>query len=474
MRKRVRRPAFMGKRVRFLALASAVIVVTVLPGAGVAGADVAGAHTGGYRQIANLTGPNVPFFKAPPGSLVADIVFVDPALHRVYLADQSNVKPGTHGHVVGAVDAWDTRTFKFVGAMFGNFTGLAGFPQSFDTEGPDGVLVDNLGHIWVGNGNDRVVVGDARTMKEIKVITTGGSGRADELAYDPNNQTILVTNPGASPPGWTLIDARTFRILGRATLGAGVPKGSIEQPKFDPLLGEFVSSVSQLSSHDTHGALAVVDTQVVPHSHTVPAREFRLSARCNPLGLAIGPGRDLFLSCLNYGPLVATAMQGQAGFEVVKQFTQACCGDEAWYDPHLGRYYVADFLNPHTTGKHPVVTVVDAKNDSFITNIPILTPNLAPNGSVALEPDMSFHTVAVDPVTGYVYVPAATGVRVFAATTAAAVPSAHTGEPWSGWLYWVLVAGAAALGYGVFEVGRRRRRAHGHGLTARPARSPPW
>jgi len=262
MRTKVRLRATTGKSVRLLALTSALAVATVLSGAGAAGANVAGGHLAGYRQIANLTGPNIPFFKAAPGSLVVDIVFVDPALHRVYLSDQSNEEPGTHGRVVGAVDAWDTRTFKFVGAMYGGFTGLAGFPQSFDTEGPDGLLVDDLGHIWAGNGNDHVMVGDARTMKEITVIATGGSGRADELAYDPLNQTILVTNPGASPPGWTLIDARTFRILGRATLGAGIPTGSIEQPKYDPVLGKFVSSVSQLSSRDTHGAVAVVDTQV--------------------------------------------------------------------------------------------------------------------------------------------------------------------------------------------------------------------
>lgn len=457
MGKRGRLLALIGKRAGLLALASAVAVPS---GGAVAGAGVAGADPGGYRQIANLTGPNVPFFKAPPGSLVADIVFVDPALHRVYLADQSNVMPGTGGHVVGAVDAWDTRTFKFVGAMFGGFTGLTGFPQSFDTEGPDGVLADNLGHIWAGNGNDHLIVGDARTMKEIAVIKTGGSGRADELAYDPDNQTILVTNPGASPPGWTLIDAKTFRILGRATLGAGVPTGSIEQPKFDPLLGKFVSSVSQLSSHDNNGAVAVVDTQVIPHSQKVSATAYRLSVKCNPLGLAIGPASDVFLSCLNDGPVIATARPGGAGFDVSMQFTQACCSDEVWYDPHLGRYYAASFLNPNGTGKDPVVTVADATNRSFIANIPVFTDNLAPDGSVAPEPDMSFHTVAADPVTGYVYVPAATGVRVFAATAGATVPSAHTGEPWAGWLYWVLAAGTAALGYGLFEVGRRRRKAH--------------
>jgi hypothetical protein len=462
---RVRLPVSVAKRVWLSALASAVGTVIVVSGGGVAGADAPGTHSG-YRQIANLTGPNIPFFKAPPGSLVPDIVFVDSALHRVYLSDQSNVKAGTNGHVVGAVDAWNTRTFKFAGAMFGGFTGLTGFPASFDTEGPDGVLADNLGHIWAGNGVGTVMVGDTRTMTEIKVIKTGTKGRSDELAYDPLNQTILVTEPGASPPGWALIDAKTFRILGRAKLGAGVPTGSIEQPQFDPLLGKFVSSVGQMSSHDTHGAVAVVDTQVAPHSHTVPAKAFRLQAKCNPLGLTVGPGRDLFLGCLNDGPVIATASQGGTGFTVSKQFTQACCADEVWYDPHLGRYYAASFLNPHGTGKDPVVTVVDAKNKSFITNIPIFTSNLAPNGSVASEPDMSFHSVSADPATGYVYVPTATGVRVFAATTGTTgttgttVPSAHTGEPWSGWLYWVLAAVTAALGCGVFEVGRRRRKAH--------------
>ena len=408
----------MGKRVRFLAIAGAVSLVGLIPGVSAAGSRpgaAAGADPGGYRQIANLTGPNVPFFTAPPGSLVVDIVFVDPALHRVYLSDQSNEEPGTEGRVLGAVDVWDTRTRKFVGAMFGHFTGLAGFPQSFDTEGPDGLLVDNLGQIWAGNGNDHIVVGNARTMKEIRVITTGGKGRADELAYDPLNQTILVTNPGASPPGWTLIDAKTFRILGRATLGARVPSGSIEQPQFDPLIGKFVSSVSQLSSSDSRGAVAIVDTQVVPGTHRVRAKAYPLSVSCNPLGLAIGPGSDIFLGCLGAGPVILATAQGGTGFKVAKQITQACCSDEVWYDPHLGRYYASDFLNPHMTGTDPVVTVVDAKHDSFVGNIPIFTDNLGPNGDVVPEPDTSFHSVAADPLTGYVYVPTATGVRVFAA-----------------------------------------------------------
>src|SRR5260370_36428705 len=105
MGKRVRLRASAGKSVRLLALASAASLVTVLPAGGMAGAGVAGAHARGYRQIAHLTGPNVPFFKAPPGSLVPDIVIVDPALHPVYPSDQSNVKAGTNRHVGRAGEA---------------------------------------------------------------------------------------------------------------------------------------------------------------------------------------------------------------------------------------------------------------------------------------------------------------------------------------------------------------------------------
>jgi hypothetical protein len=42
-------------------------------------------------------------------------------------------------------------------------------------------------------------------------------------------------------------------------------------------------------------------------------------------------------------------------------------------------------------------------------------------------------------------------------TSGPTVPVAPTGEPWSGLLYWVLAAGLGLAGFGLFEVGRRRR-----------------
>jgi hypothetical protein len=47
-----------------------------------------------------------------------------------------------------------------------------------------------------------------------------------------------------------------------------------------------------------------------------------------------------------------------------------------------------------------------------------------------------------------------TSVLVTSGTT---VPTSPTGEPWAGQLYWVLAAGIGLAGFGLFELGRRRR-----------------
>jgi len=113
-----------------LALPSAASAATTGPSA-------PGAVAGGYQQTAILH-PAV----TPTHGLFGDIVYADQQTHRLYFADTSSA----------AVDVWDTQTNHFLGAMTGGFTGLAGFPASFDHLGPDGVLVDNLGQIWAATG----------------------------------------------------------------------------------------------------------------------------------------------------------------------------------------------------------------------------------------------------------------------------------------------------------------------------------
>jgi hypothetical protein len=394
------------KRIRW-ALA-ALVPAGVTAGAPTAAAarthrhDWDGVH---YRQIANLTGPGVP--GGPPFGLVSDIVWVDPASHRVLLSDDSN----TFGGITGQVDAWSTFSNAFVGGMSGGFTGLTGFPASFDQLGPDGLLVDTLGRIWAGNGDGIVHVGNVSTMAQIGLVTTGSTHRADELADDPVDQRVLVTNPSDSPPFLTVMGDKptrpghtpSFPVLAHVSLGTGIPTDSLEQPKWDPISGNYLVSVRQVFDGDTNGEVAVVN----PRTFAV-GKPFPVPVNCNPTGMALGPGLDMLLGCDSAPPQIMDRVTGTIDPINWGSFTPSCCADEVWYNPGDNRYYVADFGNPGGLGTNPVVTVIDAWDRTVVAEIPIR------NSSG--QPDPAFHAVAADPFTNKVYVPTSEGVQVFAAS----------------------------------------------------------
>jgi hypothetical protein len=382
--------------------AGRLLVAVVVSGLGVGALGAAGASADGVRyvQIANLTGPGVP--AGPPFGLVSDIVFVDPVSHRVLLADDSN----TFGGITGQVDAWDTLSNVFVGGMSGGFTGITGFPGSFDQLGPDGVLVDDQGQIWAGNGDGTVKAGTISNMSEIASVTTGSAHRADELAYDPVDHEILVTNPSDSPPFVTVISdpaGGPFGVRAHIGLGKKVPLDSIEQPKYDPITGRFLVSVRQVFAGDTQGEVAAINPVTLKAE-----RPIRLTVNCNPAGMALGPGRDVLLGCDSFPPVIIDRVTGALEPISFGSFPATCCADEVWFNPGDGRYYAAEFGNPNGTGSNPVVTVIDGQTRQVLAEIPIR------NSSG--QPDPAFHAVAADPNTNHVYVPTSQGVQVFRAT----------------------------------------------------------
>src|SRR5437868_8793885 len=96
----------------------------------------------GLRQVALITGPNIP----PRGLWAFDISFVDDQSQVYYLADASNA----------SVDLIDTRT----NTLIGQIGGFRGFHRSRETQGPGGVLVDDLGQLWASDGDSTVKVID--------------------------------------------------------------------------------------------------------------------------------------------------------------------------------------------------------------------------------------------------------------------------------------------------------------------------
>ena len=80
-----------------------------------------------YRRIATMRGPGIP---VRTGRWAFDISWVDEASQMYFLADASNAR----------VDLFDAHTATYVGSI----AGFTGFHGSLDTQGPAGLLTDNL------------------------------------------------------------------------------------------------------------------------------------------------------------------------------------------------------------------------------------------------------------------------------------------------------------------------------------------
>src|SRR2546421_12304902 len=169
--------------------------------------------THGLRQIALITGPNIP----PRGLWAFDISFVDDQSQVYYLADASNA----------SVDLIDTRTNTFIGQI----GGFRGFHGSRETQGPGGVLVDDLGQLWASDGDSTVKVIDLSSRTIVATLSTGGEKRADEMAYEPHDQLLLGTNGSAGMPFATFISVTQRAIVGKLVFAAAT--GGLEAPVFD-------------------------------------------------------------------------------------------------------------------------------------------------------------------------------------------------------------------------------------------------
>src|SRR5262249_10663660 len=144
----------------------------------------------------------------------------DPLTQLDYVADRSNA----------SVDIFSAQNNTFVNHTFGtpNFAGQlppdpVGGPNS--TSGPDGVQVINI------LGQHQVIAGDGPstvynfnisnqttnpTVTQVGLpsangnpLNTGGQFRADEMAYAPTANTLLVANNADNPAFATLINAKT-------------------------------------------------------------------------------------------------------------------------------------------------------------------------------------------------------------------------------------------------------------------------
>ena len=162
-----------------------------------------------------------------------DISWVDNSIQKYYLADRTN----------NAIDLVDAATDTFLGFIGkGQYTGTKPCPgQPKDLRhcaGPNGVVTDDLDHVWAGDGAGNIIEADAAKPGTaiIRKIPTGGKFRVDEMAYDPVDQILLASSDGDSPPFLTFISVKDGSVLGQTStqwgrmewnsrLGSGRPDG---------------------------------------------------------------------------------------------------------------------------------------------------------------------------------------------------------------------------------------------------------
>jgi DNA-binding beta-propeller fold protein YncE len=208
-----------------------------------------------------------------------DINWFDPATEKLYLADRNN----------GGVDVIDTKTETVVG-FAGGFVGTnCPLPSTAgclpappaNSAGPNGVLTTTSPHqLWAGDGNGdiRVYSLDSNGLPTpdghtpLKVIShldpayvalrgpLGAQRRADELAYDPDDQLILMAwdddldlfialiSVSSNPNNIKVVKTISFKTPNCPAFG-GCATAGIEQPAYDPKSNSFYLAVPASTGH---------------------------------------------------------------------------------------------------------------------------------------------------------------------------------------------------------------------------------
>ena len=308
-----------------------------------------------------------------------------------YLADRSNA----------SIDIYSAATNTFVGRIGGTgnlFVGVNPAPPASinnSISGPNGVIPVSLNGqslLYAGDGNSTLKgfnLSNGNTSLPGTPIVTGtlADKRANEGAYSPQNQRLLIANSSAATPYVSLIDPATNTIVAKTFLDGtnGAPKATagLESSTWDPTSNRFYLSIPEINGGGP-GAVVAIDplTGKVTKIYDMAAFGF---ASCAPTGLVHGSGSQLLVGC-DAGQSIILDTAANGGNGSVVSIPQVYGSDEVRFDPVRDLY----FLAARNNGAGPVLGIIDGATDTFLQSLPTV-----PNG----------HSVAVDPVSGEVFVP---------------------------------------------------------------------
>jgi len=356
------------------------------------------------------------------GTLAAfDISFVNPNLRTLAVAASRVVDSrGPFGTVV-IVNTDDNIVTKEL-ISDPPFAGACSFPARNTVTGPNGVIVIKTGRdaeVWAGDGpvltaagNAHIcsvttgtppnpVAGDIASPSTVKVldlnsggtkavISTGGTGRADELCYDSKSRVVLVANDETFDNFITFIDADNYQVIQKIKFDGTDPNGDkilangIEQCIFNPKDGNFYINIPNTGPSTGPGVtLRISRKGKAPYQVEAIVADFskapwNTTGCTGGTGIALGPDDQLANSC----GLIISFKNGA----IIANFPAAGGADEIWFNPGDGHYFLADSTPAH-------LGVIDSGLKK------------KPSVDLSTTTAVGSHSVAADKKTNLVYVP---------------------------------------------------------------------
>ncbi len=331
-------------RLAFIALVTLVI--------GLVGPNPAGATT--YGPVTSITIPPA----VPAGSGGFGMAALDATAQRYFLADPAN----------RGVDIINAATRSYVNRV----DGFASGPNAV-------VVVPSRNEVWATDGDSTVKVIDVGTAAVVATVWTGGSKRADQIAYNPDDDVVIVTN-GDFPAFATVISVPLRVVLGRiafpdATNGLG-------QAAYDRVGRQFLVAV-RATTTNPGGEIVSIDAATMRIKLVFPL------VGCNPHGLAMGPDQRFIVGCANSsGPLTTQLMNARSG-QVISTIPQVGGIGGVTYSPTTNTYYVAavDMTTGMAGGAtQPVLGIISGETHTWLGNVPLPTGVSRPLQAITVNP----------------------------------------------------------------------------------------
>jgi hypothetical protein len=361
-----------------------------------------------------------------------DISFVDQTTQTYYLGDRSNAAVDVVDAKAGVFVKRITAKPAFAGVKLNPMTGAV----NNNISGPNGVatgVVAGQDCLFAGDGPSRVVSFSLPGGKQVTSISTGGTMRADEMAFDPKDRLLAVANNADTPPFVTLLAVSSTcaltiksKTLLNAANGVDAQNGA-EQAVWDPATQRFYMSIPQVGPDLLSGGIARIN----PSTGKVETVLF--VPFCQPAGLALGPNQTFLAGCSMVFDTVGGVWSGSdvnsanpvqviIDTNGVFAFVQGVgSSDEVWYNPGDNHWYTGSQNTPYSP--HPVAGTtgalsvtdqgagllgsIDGTSQSLDQVVPTIdVPGVKPFlGPPPGHPSGSSHSVAANAANNHVLVP---------------------------------------------------------------------